>query len=221
MSAASVQVPRQCRFWVSAQLPRRHDKELPVMPAGNNGGTEPPRLPGLAAELRRRHDEDQRARRALIAFHRQSRDRPRVETGDEGRQPIDEVVRIDQANTQWLSHVVDLHGWPGQSLVGQQGAAAAWLLAQHADREPGFQRRCLELMTAMPAGEVEPGHIAYLTDRVLLAEGASQIYGTQMGQVDGAYQPCDLADPENVDERRASVGLQPLAEYLRHFLEDT
>ena len=38
------------------------------------------------------------------------------------------------------------HGWPGRSLVGEQGAMDAWLLAQHADRQPGFQRRALSLL---------------------------------------------------------------------------
>ena len=122
-------------------------------------------------------------------------------------------------NTQWLKNVVERHGWPGHSLVGRDGAAAAWLLAQHADLDPSFQRRCLDLMTAMPTGEVSPHHIAYLTDRVLLAEGAPQLYGTQVQQVDGVCQPVNLANPESVDQRRASVGLAPLAEYLRHFLD--
>ncbi|HEY3894324.1 MAG TPA: DUF6624 domain-containing protein, partial [Pseudonocardiaceae bacterium] len=143
----------------------------------------------------------------------------RAGTSEEERQATAEVARIDQDNTQWLSHVVDRHGWPGLGLVGRQGAAAAWLLAQHADREPDFQRRCLALMTAMPAGEVEPGHVAYLTDRALLAEGSPQLYGTQIQRVEGVHQPCDLADPDSVDERRASMGLESLADYLRHFLE--
>ncbi|MGH9216841.1 MAG: DUF6624 domain-containing protein [Acidimicrobiales bacterium] len=156
----------------------------------------------------------------MAPFVRQATGQQRVEASPDERQVTDEVVRLDQANTQWLKHVVDRHGWPGHSLVGRNGAAAAWLLAQHADRDPSFQRRCLDLMTVMPTGEVEPQHIAYLTDRVLLAEGAPQIYGTQLQQVDGVYQPCNQADPESVDQRRASVGLQPLAEYLRHFLDD-
>ncbi|MGH3697704.1 MAG: DUF6624 domain-containing protein [Pseudonocardiaceae bacterium] len=177
-------------------------------------------LPDLASELLRRQDEDQRARTALIPVVRRAREQQRVKANPDERQATDEVVRIDQANTQWLKHVVERHGWPGQSLVGRHGAAAAWLLVQHADRDPSFQRRCLDLMTAMPPGEVMPHHIAYLTDRVLLAEGAPQLYGTQIQQVDGVYQPSNLANPENVDQRRAAVGLQPLAEYLRHFLDD-
>lgn len=174
-------------------------------------------LPNLADELLRRQDDDQRARKVLIPLFRQHR---QAGITAEQRQATDEVASIDQANTQWLTGIVDRHGWPGHSLVGRQAASAAWLLAQHADHDASFQRRCLDLMTAMPAGEVQPQHIAYLTDRVLLAEGAPQLYGTQIQHVDGVYQSRHQADPDNVDQRRASVGLPPLADYLRHFPDD-
>lgn len=58
--------------------------------------------------------------------------------------------------------------------VHGDGAVAAWLLAQHADQDPPLQRRCLDLMRVAPETEVSPSHIAYLTDRVMLAEGESQ-----------------------------------------------
>jgi hypothetical protein len=49
--------------------------------------------------------------------------------------------RVDQDNTRWLADVVSARGWPGWKLVGEDGAAAAWLLAQHADRDPAWQHR--------------------------------------------------------------------------------
>jgi hypothetical protein len=55
---------------------------------------------------------------------------------------------------------------------------------------------------------------AYLTDRVLLHEGKPQEYGTQAIARDGRFEPRKLRDPDHVDERRASVGLDSLAEYL-------
>ena len=63
-------------------------------------------------------------------------------------------------------------------MVGKDGAHAAWLLAQHADRDPAFQRRRLDLVTQAAArGQASPTELAYLTDRGLLAEGKSQEYG--------------------------------------------
>jgi len=148
----------------------------------------------LRAELLRRVDKDQAARRA---------------------HDPDAWREVDQENLPWLGRVIAQHGWPGASLVGTDGAHAAWLLIQHADADRAFQRHCLDLMTApVEAGEAARCDLAYLTDRVLLAEGGQQEYGTQLIRRGGKWVPRNLRDPEGVDERRAAVGLAPLAGYL-------
>src|SRR5439155_1758694 len=87
------------------------------------------------------------------------------------------------------------------SLAGEDGAEAAWLLAQHADRDPAFQRRCLDLLAEAAArGEASWMHVAYLTDRVLLAEGKPQEYGTQATGRDGRYVARDLRDPDSLSD---------------------
>jgi hypothetical protein len=154
---------------------------------------------GLRAELLRRVEKDQAARKA---------------------RDLEAVRAVDAENLPWLKQVIEEHGWPGSSLAGTDGARAAWLLVQHADRDPVFQRQCLGLMTtAAGQGEASRTDLAYLTDRVLLAEGEPQEYGTQATVRDGRYVPRNLRDPGDIDERRASVGLQPLAEYLEHMAQ--
>jgi hypothetical protein len=93
------------------------------------------------------------------------------------------------------------------------GASAAWLLVQHADADPAFQRQCLDLMAKLPKEEVSQPNVAYLTDRVLLAEGKAQMYGTQFVVEEGQLKPRPIEDEANVDKRRAKMGLPPLAEY--------
>ena len=103
--------------------------------------------------------------------------------------------------------------------VHSRGPTSAWLLAQHADLSPACQRRALELVkTAVAAGEASARHLAYLTDRVLVAVGEPQMYGTQyISDPDGSnLRPQPVADPERLDERRAAMGLEPAAEYDRH-----
>ncbi|MFD0821754.1 DUF6624 domain-containing protein, partial [Micromonospora zhanjiangensis] len=98
-----------------------------------------------------------------------------------------------------------------------EAAGAAWLLAQHADQDPEFQRRCRSLLDhAVRAGEADPAHLAYLTDRVRRAAGEPQLYGTQFwhgpdGRGPLVVQPVE--DPARLDERRRAVGLGPFAEY--------
>jgi len=73
----------------------------------------------------------------------------------------------------------------------------------------------LELMKTATPGEVTPSDIAYLTDRVLIARGQPQVYGTQCEEVDGRFQPKVCLEPEALDQRRKEVGLQPIKEYLK------
>ena len=144
----------------------------------------------------------------------------RVEIDQVARKAVDlEGVReADGENLPWLTGVVAEHGWPGASLVGTDGAHAAWLLAQHADADSAFQRQCLDLLTAaVEAGEATKRELAYLTDRVLLAEGKPQVFGTQVTRKDGQMVPLDLHDPGGLDERRAMAGLEPFAEYAQLF----
>jgi hypothetical protein len=91
---------------------------------------------------------------------------------------------------------------------------------QHAVLEPRFQEECVALLfAAVEAGEAKGYHLAMLHDRVLIRKGRSQIYGSQH-EVDenGKMYPLPTSDPERVDQRRADVGLEPLAERTR-FLE--
>ncbi|HET9288979.1 MAG TPA: DUF6624 domain-containing protein [Gaiella sp.] len=160
----------------------------------------------LAAELARMADEDQRVRRALPsdASSPSAFDWPRAM----------EMARVDVENTDRLREIVDEHGWPGRSLVGEEGAEHAWLLAQHASTRLDFQRRVLDLLTAaVAAGEATPRQLAYLTDRVRMSEGKNQIYGTQYIRDEHDHRvPYPIEDGVHVDARRAGVGLAPLGE---------
>jgi hypothetical protein len=67
---------------------------------------------------------------------------------------------------------------------------------------------------AVGHGEAAVADLAYLTDRVLLAEGQPQEYGTQMTGREEGWIPRNLRDPGGVDERRAAVSLGPMAENI-------
>jgi hypothetical protein len=153
----------------------------------------------LRAELLRRVEKDQIARKAYDS---------------------DAMREADAENLPWLKRLVAERGWPGKSLVGVDGAHAMWLLVQHATADPAFMRQCLDLLTAaVDAGEASVTDQAYLTDRVLLHEGGQQEYGTQLARRGGRWAPDNLRDPDGVDERRAAVGMRPLAEYLAGFAD--
>jgi hypothetical protein len=154
--------------------------------------------PALRRELLALMDEDQVARKAMIANSKDPAAKAAVEASD-------------RKTTARMKEIVAKHGWPGHRLIGEDGANAAWLLVQHADAELAFQKQCLALMKPLvDAGDVAPRHYAYLYDRVAVAEQRPQRWGTQFGP-DGEPQP--IEDAAHVDERRKAVGLGTMAEY--------
>jgi hypothetical protein len=61
-------------------------------------------------------------------------------------------------------------------------------------------------------GEVSAKDLAYLVDRVAVAENKKQVYGTQFKGMGNEMTPQPIEDEEHVDERRKSVGLPSMAE---------
>lgn len=94
------------------------------------------------------------------------------------REEVREELEREHARSARAADVIAEHGWPGTSLVGDEGANAIWLLIQHADHDVELQERCLELLADVAAeGEASPRNVAYLTDRVCVNRGRNQIYG--------------------------------------------
>lgn len=121
-----------------------------------------------------------------------------------------------EKNAAELSKIIKKHGWPTEDMVGDKGAAAAWLIAQHAIGLPDFQRECYKYLdAAAQKGQVPKWQPAYMIDRIRSFEGRGQIYGTQViWDENGVLNPQPIEDEAGVDQRRASVGLPPLAEAL-------
>jgi len=137
----------------------------------------------------------------------------------------EEMEQVHLENATALERVLEDHGWPGVSLVGEEGAEAAWLVAQHAISRPDFQYYCLRwLRRTVASQDAPPWQEAYLADRIRINEQRPQIYGTQLDwDSEGELSPLPIEAPAEVDKRRAEVGLVPLAEAVelaRHHASD-
>jgi hypothetical protein len=173
--------------------------------------------PELRRELLKLVQDDQEARMKLLDILKKPPKAPQLLSE---LPEIKKIRELDKQNTERVKAIVNQHGWPGKSLVGADGAHAAWLLVQHADQDRAFQKKCLQLMReAAKKDEMTKADVAYLEDRVLVGEGKKQRYGTQFKQDKGDWVPQPIEDPANVDKRRAEVGLPPLAEYKKMILE--
>lgn len=158
----------------------------------------------IAAELKAMYEEDQMMRRQYLS--------------DRKNQKWDDS--IDLRNTKRLQEIIEDIGWPSISKVGDEGAMHAWLLAQHADHNPQFQKRCLALMKDESKDDVDTQDIAFLEDRIAVGEGRPQLYGTQFYEdSDGQTKPRPILDPKNIEKRRKEMGLDSFEEYKKGMVE--
>jgi hypothetical protein len=155
----------------------------------------------LREELLTMREEDLSVRQELL------------DAGELGGHYVPRMEAVHTKNAARLRALIAAHGWPGEDMAGKDGTEAAWLIVQHAIGEPEFQRHALSLIrTSAEQGRTPAWHAAYLEDRIALYEGRPQCYGTQWidDPRDGRARPWQLAEPERVNELRASVGLAPL-----------
>lgn len=136
-----------------------------------------------------------------------------------------QVIAVVRTHTARLREIVAEHGWPGRSLAGEDGADAAWLLLQHVNSRvttirtaagDEFCRSCVVLLReAVATGEAHPRHLAAVADSLCLADGQPPEFASLPGQYDlddhGQAVFRHDVDVTAIDQRRAAIGLPPLA----------
>ena len=124
----------------------------------------------------------------------------------------------DSINLLKVTYILDKYGWLGSDVIRSKGNAALFLVIQHSDLE--IQLKYLPMMReAVKKGTAYGRELALLEDRVAMRQGRKQIYGSQIGRdpETQSYYVSPLEDPDNVDKRRAEVGLGLLSEYVNHW----
>ncbi len=128
------------------------------------------------------------------------------------------IIEMDSINLIKIKYILNNYGWLGPEEVGVQGNSTIFLVIQHSDLTT--QEKYLPMMReAVKNGKAKGSALALLEDRVALGEGKKQIYGSQIGRdlETLRYYVQPLEDPDNVDKRRAEVGLQPMSEYINRW----
>lgn len=132
---------------------------------------------------------------------------------------VDSLIKVmvytDSVDLVAIRKILDERGWVGADKVGQEANQTLFLVIQHADLKT--QQKYLPMMrNAVKSGNANASSLALLEDRVALREGRKQIYGSQVGRDPNTnkFYVSPLEDPDNVDKRRAEVGLGPLADYV-------
>ena len=161
-------------------------------------------IEGIRTVLLSMRDEDLRVRAELVASG----------TLWDTYHPRMEEVHVRHA--AHLSGIFDQYGWPDAGRFGEDGQDAAWMILMHSISVPDLIRRGRALLAeAVKEAGAPPVLLAGLEDRIRTLEGLPQLYGTILDWDDeGRLSPLSIEAPEAVDERRASVGMTPLAEHV-------
>ena len=124
----------------------------------------------------------------------------------------------DSINLIKTKAILDKYGWLGKDIIGEKGNTTLFLIIQHADLTT--QTKYLPMMReAVTHGNAAAANLALLEDRVAIRQGKKQIYGSQIARDPDTkeYYVSPLDDPDNVDTRRANVGLNTMAEYVQYW----
>ncbi len=129
---------------------------------------------------------------------------------------LEQMMKIDESNTGKLKAIIKKHYWVTKDLVGVKGVEAAFLVIQHSP-DVAFKVKMLPyLKQSYLNGEGVSGQqVALLTDRVLIAQGKKQIYGTQADVSEGKVVFSPIEDETNVDIRREEMNMPSLDFYLK------
>jgi hypothetical protein len=125
------------------------------------------------------------------------------------------LIELNRAHASRLRQIIAVFGWPGFTLVGDQGARAAWRLAMHSYAEPDFMRQCRDLVDSATQNQDAPRwQFAMIDDRVRVYEGKPQRYGTQLRHGAAGIEPHPIENEARVNSMRVQAGLPPLAQTL-------
>jgi len=116
-----------------------------------------------------------------------------------------------------LKELFDEYGFIGIDRAGEEGSRNFWVMVQHSDHNPDFQKEVLKKMKIeVDKGNAVPSNYGLLVDRVNINTGEKQIYGTQVtyNMETGQAYPKPLEDSLNVNKRRRAIGLESIEEYL-------
>lgn len=139
-----------------------------------------------------------------------------INGNSENRQTLEKIKKETFVrHTFILKNILTTYGYPNFDRVGKESSNNYWLCVQHCDHDLKFQEEVLRLMKKeLKNKKADSKNYAYLTDRVNINLGKSQIYGTQVEYKDRTAFAKKLKNPKTVNDRRKAVGLDPIENYL-------
>lgn len=171
------------------------DARYRTLIARNGSGTNK----ALQARLIRMGKQDQQVRKPMMTLP-QSQWTPAM---------TDAQVKTDRQLTAELRRIVSRYGWPTISLVGAQAADDAMLILVHSPDHTWQKSMLPQLETLVDKDQIIGSSLALVIDKMRIAAGEKQLFGTQFAFHDGKMMMYAVEDPATLDARRAKWLLPP------------
>ena len=128
-----------------------------------------------------------------------------------------EYRKNHMVNIKKIKKILNKYDWPELTQIGEEGNRTICNVLQHADQEtrehyiPVMKQSVLDK-------KLEPRFLVRAEDRIATDKGELQIYGGQMKYYPEtkSFNIWPVFDPVNIDKRRAEIGLEPIAEFLKN-----
>lgn len=120
-------------------------------------------------------------------------------------------------NIKKVKEILGEENWPDTSIIGQRGNEIICTILQHSDQETR-EHYIPRMKQAVLDKKLEARWLVRAEDRIATDKGELQIYGGQMKYYPEtkSFNVWPIYDPENIDKRRAEIGLIPIAEHLKN-----
>tara|TARA_B110000967_G_C18863639_1_gene551441 strand:+ start:1139 stop:2065 length:927 start_codon:yes stop_codon:yes gene_type:complete len=127
--------------------------------------------------------------------------------------------QLNKENLEALEEIIKQHGWPKKSEVGFEAAGTAFLVVQHTKKLSVLKKYLPYLRNAVDENEADKSQLALLIDRINVRDGKKQVYGSQVSydSIQKVYFIDTVSDPENLNKRRAEMGLEPIEDYIKRW----
>ncbi len=115
--------------------------------------------------------------------------------------------------------IVNTWGWKGSAHYGEAGPLVLLITFMHTNIIT--QKKYFAFLErATKQGILPPYGFAIIADQIALQETGYQIYGTQLKQTRGIvkqYEPLPVINPDELNNRRGTLGLSSYDHYLLHY----
>jgi hypothetical protein len=116
---------------------------------------------------------------------------------------------LDSISFDRIGHIIDLFGYPSKEIVNESNSIPFYILsfAPYTIKEKYLN----QLILAADRDDISWKSLAYFIDKLKVAKGEKQVYGTQgTYDKDFNYTMHPVIEPEKLNERRIRVGLEKL-----------